>query len=375
MHIVFLTNEYPSKTTSHGGIGTFVQNLARNLILQNIKVSVLGISNKEKKEVDNGVAIYRIKQSSIKFGKFIINSAKIRKKLKEIHSVNPIDIVEGSELSFAFLPKSTSYKKVIRMHGGHHFFAITLNKKPALWRSFQELKSFKKADALIAVSNYVGETTKQLVKFNLQFEVIYNFIDLERFKKSDTDLKEENTIVFIGTVCEKKGVKQLVEAFPLIKKKFPNVKLYLVGRDWKSKEIDSYINYLKEMISADDLKSIIFSGSIPYEQIPVMLEKAHVCVYPSHMESFGLTVIEAMAMAKPIVYSDIPPFNELITDQMSGLKCNPLNPKDIAEKIVKLLDNSERANEIGNKARIEMLEKFSPEKIVNQNIDFYKKNN
>ena len=174
-----------------------------------------------------------------------------RKKLKEIHSVNPIDIVEGSELSFAFLPKSTSYKKVIRMHGGHHFFAITLNKKPALWRSFQELKSFKKADALIAVSNYVGETTKQLVKFNLQFEVIYNFIDLERFKKSDTDLKEENTIVFIGTVCEKKGVKQLVEAFPLIKKKFPNVKLYLVGRDWKSKEIDSYINYLKEMIGIE----------------------------------------------------------------------------------------------------------------------------
>lgn len=372
MHIVFLTNEYPSETNAHGGIGTFVQNLARNLIHHNIKVSVVGISNKETIEVDNGVAVYRIKQSSIIVGKFIFNSIKIRKKLNEIHTEYPIDIVEGSELSFAFLPKSTSYKKVIRMHGGHHFFSVTLNKKPALWRSFQEKTSFKKADALIAVSKFVGETTQRLINFKLPFTVIYNFIDLNRFKNSSKDSFEENSIVFVGTVCEKKGVKQLVEAFPLIKEKQPTAKLHLVGRDWKSKEITSYSAYLKTMIPSEHINDIIFHGSVSYHAIPTFLEKAHVCVYPSHMESFGLTVVEAMAMEKPIVFSAIPPFKEIITDIKSGLQCNPFSATDMAEKISLLLENKELANQLGINARIAVLEKFEITTLVTRNIQFYK---
>lgn len=374
MHIVFLTNEYPFGEFAHGGIGSFVQNLARNLVLHKIQVSVVGISAKElkEKELDNGVEIHRIKQSAIKYGKFIFNSLEIRMKLKEIHSIKPIDIVEGSELSFAFLPKNTPYKKVIRMHGGHHFFAVTLNKKPALWRSFQEITSFKKADALIAVSEYVGEITKQLVKFRLPYTTIYNFIDLNRFKNSNKESFESNSIVFIGTICEKKGVKQLVEAFPLIKEQQRNAKLHLVGRDWKSKEIKSYTAYLKTLIAIEHINDIIFHGAVSYDAIPTFLEKAHVCVYPSHMESFGLTVVEAMAMEKPIVFSTIPPFKEIITDTISGLACNPMDATDIAEKIIKLLSNRDLAPKIGENARDEVLQKFNLNAIVAQNINFYK---
>ena len=374
MHLVFLTNEYPYKELSHGGIGTFVQNLARNLVKNNFKVSVVGVTKEGNEGVENdkGVLIYRIKQSNAKFGKFIFNSLNIRNKLKEIHSINTIDIVEGSELSFAFIPKKTTYKKVIRLHGGHHFFALTLNKKPALWRSFQEIKSFKKADALIAVSNYVGKTTQQLVKFKLPYKVIYNFIDLNKFKNSNIDFYENNSIVFIGTICEKKGVKQLVEAFPLIKEQVPLAKLHLVGRDWSSKKIKSYISYLKTLIADEYLKDIIFHGSIPYDKIPDILEKGHVCVYPSHMESFGLTVVEAMAMEKPIVFSNIPPFKEIIKDKETGLICTPFSKEDIAEKIILLMKNNKLAHQLGINARECVLDKFEVTTLVEKNIQFYK---
>ncbi|MFK5957860.1 MAG: glycosyltransferase family 4 protein [Lutibacter sp.] len=374
MHIVYLTNEYPYKDLPHGGIGTFVQNLARNLIKKGIEVSVIGITNSNKnvgKESDEGVKIYRIKKSSAKFGKFIFNSYRIRKKIKEIHQKNTIDIVEGSELSFTFLPKKTSYKKVIRMHGGHHFFAITLNKQPAFWRSFQEKKSFKKVDALIAVSNYVGETTQELLQFKLPYKTIYNFIDFSRFQIYDDVKIDKNSIIFIGTICEKKGVKQLVEAFLIVKNKIPNTTLHLVGRDWTSKTVKSYITYLKTFISKADLKAVKFYGAVPYNKIPIILKKAHVCVYPSHMESFGLTVIEAMAIRKPIVFSNIIPFKEIISDKISGLECNPYEPADIAKKIIKILIDKELAIKLSENAKNEVINKFNSTKLVKENINFY----
>jgi len=375
MHIVYLTNEYPYKDLAHGGIGTFVQNLARNLVKKDINVSVIGITNSNKNVgtvLDEGVKIYRIKQSTAKFGKFIFNSLRIQKKIKEINKIHAVDIVEGSELSFAFLPKKTSYKKVIRMHGGHHFFAITLNKKTAFWRAFQEKQSFRKADALIAVSNYVGETTKQLLNFKLSYKTIYNFIDFTKFKETTKIEQESNAIVFVGTICEKKGVKQLVEAFSIIKNKIPNATLHLVGRDWSSSNIKSYINYIKTIIPVEDTKAIKFYGAVPYHKMPTILAKAQVCVYPSHMESFGLTVVEAMAMEKPIVFSSIPPFKEIILDKVSGLECNPYNPNDIAEKIILLLEDKKNAFQLGINAGESVLEQFEIITLVGKNIQFYR---
>jgi glycosyltransferase involved in cell wall biosynthesis len=90
------------------------------------------------------------------------------------------------------------------------------------------------------------------------------------------------------------------------------------------------------------------------------------------MESFGLTLVEAMAMEKPIVFSAIPPFKEIITDTISGVACNPLDATDIAEKILLLLKNKEFALRIGIKAREAVLEKFEIATLVKKNIQFYK---
>ena len=374
MHIVYLTNEYPYKDLPHGGIGTFVQNLGRNLVKKGIHVSVVGITNSNKNigvDLDEGVKVYRIKASSLKFGKFILNSLEIRKKLKKIHSIIPIDILEGSELSFAFLPKNTPYKKVIRMHGGHHFFAVTLNKKPAFWRAFQEKQSFRKADALIAVSDYVGKTTKQLLNFKLFYKTIYNFIDFTNFKEITNVKQITNAIVFIGTICEKKGVKQLVNAFSIVKKNIPSATLHLVGRDWSSSTVPSYIDFIKTIIPVEDINSITFYGAMTYSEMPNILAKAQVCVYPSHMESFGLTLVEAMAMSKPIVYSNIPPFKEIILNEISGLECNPFDPTDIAEKICTLLLDKEMSRNLAENAYTHIKDKFNSELILEENINFY----
>ncbi len=375
MHILFLTNEYPKKGVNGGGIGSFVQFLARKLVQQGVFVSVIGINNTHKNEADTdeGVKIHRLPKSKWKVAKFYQHTQRILAKIKEIEANHKIDIVEGSELNFAFFPTKTTYKKVIRLHGGHHFFAIELNKKPALWRGFQEKQSFKKADAYVAVSNYVGMQTQKYLHYKFPFTTIYNSVDCNKFTPADVAKVKPNSLLFVGTVCEKKGVRQLVQALPLIKKEIPDVHLKIVGRDWFFRNGDSYIDYLKTFITDDIKKHIEIVGAVPHTEIPKLIEEANVCVYPSHMESFGLTVIEALLMGKPVVCSNIKPFLE-IKGERNILKTFAVNNiEDLATAIINTLQSVENSVEMGKLAKKDILKRFNPEIIVAKNIDFYNK--
>jgi glycosyltransferase involved in cell wall biosynthesis len=87
VHIVFLTNEYPKKGQSHGGIGTFVKFLAEKLIAKDFNISVVGINNHHKNKFSNegGINIHRLKKSLWKFAKFYQHKNRIVKKLQEIY--------------------------------------------------------------------------------------------------------------------------------------------------------------------------------------------------------------------------------------------------------------------------------------------------
>ena len=374
MHIVFLTNEYPVKNESYGGIGTFVKYLANQLVLHSIKVSVIGINhtNEEVFFLDNQIEIYKLKKSNWKFAKFKDHCNRILKKITILNKKEKIDIVEGSELNFAFFPKKTHYKKVIRLHGGHHFFASELNRKPALWRGFQEKKSFKNADAYVAVSNYVGNKTKELLNYNFNFTVIYNSIDLSKFYKSDLSKEKKGKLVFIGTVCYKKGIDNLLASYSVLKKKFPYLSLEIIGRDWQSKEIPSYIQHLKKKFKNSIDKDVVFRGRIPNNEIQKNIEKAAICIYPSLSESFGITVIEAMAMGKAIVISDIEPFKEIIGNSNSALLFEKEEVNSLVENIIQIIENKSLKQQLKEKSRTHIFDKFESEKIVNKNLKFYK---
>lgn len=376
LHICFITHEYPQEGRSQGGIGSVVQTIGRALVQKGIDVSVVGVVSgihTEESSVDEGVNVYRLPASSWPFARFLSNAYRMVRKLKEIDENNSIDIIEGSELSFAFIPKSFPAKKVIRMHGGHHFFAVTLGKKPAPWRSFQEKRSFVKADALLAVSQYVGTKTNELLGFDKPFTTIYNIIDATKFYLADPEKIVPKKLVFVGTVTEKKGVRQLVQAMPYILKAVPEVTLEIIGRDWNDPVTGkSYIEYLKTFITDDIAHSINIVGPLPHYEIPKRLESAEVCVYPSHMEAMPIAWLEALGMGKAVVASKLGPGSEAVLDKKTGLLCDPLDPLDIAEKIIYMLQHPKEAKQMGLNAREDILERFETEKIIHQNIDFYR---
>ena len=304
------------------------------------------------------------------------NSKNIAKTIATLHKENPIDIVEGAELSLAFLPKIKEIKYVIRLHGGHHFFAEGENRGINWWKGFQEKRSFKKADAFIAVSNYVKNHTATYLSYhNKPIEVIFNPINIQLFQSQEVAI-ETNNITFAGTICEKKGVRQLIQAFPLVKEKFPDAILNLYGRDWFFPDGSSYIKMLKE-IELPKLgafaKDVIFHGAVSFAEIPNAYAKAAVCVFPSHMETLGLVAPEAMAMEKPVVFTKLGPGPEVIADGETGWLCNPYQPEDIANTIIQVLSHPQKAQEVAKQAKRFVSEKFALHEIVQKNIHFYKK--
>jgi len=376
MHICFLSQEFPRSGSIYGGIGTFLSTFSSELVKGGHKVTVLGISDISEEIIEeiNGVEVIALPRVKSKFLSWRKNFKVLRERIKEIHSRHPIDILEGSELNFAFLKKIQGIPYVIRLHGGHHFFAEGENRPIQKWKGFQEKRSFAKADAFIAVSEYVKIHTGKLLSFHGKpVEVINYPVPLAKFYKADPAKAIKGRLVFAGTVCEKKGIRQLIKALPKVKSIFPEVHLEVYGRDSLYSESEKYTDFLKRTCSKNELDSVTFHGPVSHDDLPGFYEKGELCVFPSHMETQGLVAPEAMSMAKPVIFSKKGPGPETIDSGINGWLCDPFSPDSIADTIIEALNRRADLAEIGEEARKKVHEKFKPETITQKNLDFYER--
>lgn len=372
MHICFICHEYPPGI--HGGVGTVVQTLARALVRRSHAVTIVGLYNRAGKTVedDEGVRVIRLPRSRVRGTGFGVNGSRLRRALKEIHAVQPIDVIEGTESGLALLPRYSPVPRVIRMNGGHHFFSVTLGKKPKAWRGWLEQRSFSRADHLCAVSHFVADVTRQILRLgDREVEVLHNSINLPRFSPNP-EAEQEGLIVFAGTVCEKKGVRQLIQALPEIVKAVPHARLWVVGRDSTDPLTGgSFTDGLRDLLPAPVKDHVMFMGPVENSQMCDVLQNAQVCVYPSHMEAMPLAWLEAMAMGKAIVASQTGPGHETIEDRVSGLLCDPHDPSAIAHAVVELLTNEDLRQRLKRQARARIEKHFSLAKMVERNEAFY----
>ncbi|SDA77961.1 Glycosyltransferase involved in cell wall bisynthesis [Algoriphagus alkaliphilus] len=375
MNICFLTHEYPKPGISPGGVGVFLNTFLPVLVKKGIQVTVLGANNSNALEdnVVEGVRIIRIPNPKIKAINWWFIAKGLNQKLQEIHAKTPLDIVEGSELAFAFLEKPKGVKFIIRLHGGHHFFAESENRKIEFWKGFQEKRSFKKADAFIAVSEYVKAHTNKFLSFNDKPVMkIRGGIDCEKFSFSpDSVNPNPHSLVFVGTVCQKKGVKNLILAIDQVKDQFPNVHLDIYGKDWYFSNGDSYKEMIREMIKGRLESHIQLHDPVPHDQIPGIYESAEICIFPSFMETQGLVAPEAMAMGKIVIFTDKGPGPETIRHGIDGFLCNPLEVSSIAETIREAFEALGRKQEISRAARKTIQENFGFEPVLHENLSFY----
>jgi len=373
LHVCFLCNEYPPDT--HGGIGAFTQTLGRKLVERGHQVTVLGTYRRAQPsmEDDRGVCVRRECATRLRWTGFWLNGLRLRRGLKAIQAQAPIGVLDGPENAFAMLPLHTGASKLIRMHGGHHFFHTCLGQQPRAWRSWLEKRSFSRAEYFCGVSRFVAEQTRQLLHLGaVPIEILPNPVDTAGFRPLPAVPVIPGRIVFVGTLCEKKGIRQLAQAMPEILAVFPSAHLVAYGRDYTDPATGgSYKQQLEAAIAPEVRARITFKDHVAHEQLPQELAAAEILAYPSHMEAQGMVIVEGMAMGKPVVTSRTGPGPELIEHGKSGLLCDPHDPHSIAESIIRLLTNRHLAQQLGAAARERAVMEFSINKLVVKNEDFY----
>jgi glycosyltransferase involved in cell wall biosynthesis len=225
------------------------------------------------------------------------------------------------------------------------------------------------------VSCYVGETTRRLLGLAARpIEVLPNPVDASLFCPRPGMSEEEGLILFVGTVCEKKGIRQLVQAMPRIVEAVPHARLRVVGRDGRDPKTGmSFTDGLRATLSPELAGRVEFAGNVEHAALPDQMARAQVCVYPSHMEALPVAWLEGLAMGKAVVASATGPGPEVIEDGVSGLLCDPHAPASIADRIIALLRDPQLRGRLGARARERAVASFSVETLVTRNEAFYRR--
>ena len=115
---------------------------------------------------------------------------------------------------------------------------------------------------------------------------------------------------------------------------------------------------MQELFTTKALENVSYLGSVPYQDIKKHINEATVCVFPSFAEALPVSWIEAMAMQKPIVASNIGWATEVIDDGINGFLVHPTHHLEYANKIIDLLENTELQKEFGIEARKKVTRKI-----------------
>lgn len=379
MKIAFLTSEFPHpKMGSSGGIGTSILNLSKGLTEAGHEVSVLVYGQKEDESfIENGIFFYRIKNVKLKGFSRLFTQKKIQKLINKLVRENKIELLEAPDWTGITSNIKPNCPVVIRLNGSDTYFCHLDNRPVKFLNKFREKRALQNADALISVSKYTADLTKELFSLQHDFTVIPNSIDIDKFSVDGTIEVQENTILYFGTLIRKKGLLELPLIFNEVYKKNNKAKLILVGRD-AADIISGNSSTWKMMLTlfeAAALQNVEYLGSVPYDEIKKHISSAAVCVFPTFAEALPVSWIEAMAMQKAIVASDIGWATEVIDDCVDGFLSHPKNHNLFADRILELLDNQKLRNQFGLEARKKVIQKFSIEVVAKQSADFYQKIN
>lgn len=192
-----------------------------------------------------------------------------------------------------------------------------------------------------------------------KIEVLHNFIDMDDY---NVKIEDKGYALYYGRIIKEKGVLNLIKAFKNIK----NHQLYIAGDGPDIEKVEKYIkeNKLEEKIT--------LLGFLNSNEVKEYVRKARFIVVPSvWYENCPYSVLETLAMGKPIIGSNLGGIPELVKNNETGLIYKYDNINELTDKIKELFENKDKAEELGKNAKKMAKEDFSKEAYYNKIIKIY----
>ena len=218
---------------------------------------------------------------------------------------------------------------------------------------YNELVSDFGFDLVLAVSENVAEALKGHLEPGVHGKVrtIYSGIDLSVFKPLP-DLDKQWDLAFMGRLEAMKSVDLFPEMLSLLKTNFPDLKMMMTGEG-------SLKDRLFQEFDEKGVSSMVdYRGVVETEDVPVLINKSRVFLYPSRREPFGLSIVEAMACGVPVITTDVFGPREIISHNYDGISVPPDDVEALVKAIETLLKDDELRKRISENALRSVQEKY-----------------
>jgi len=192
-------------------------------------------------------------------------------------------------------------------------------------------------------------------------------VNLEIFKPNETQKNNKVYILLPTRMLWDKGVKELREASQILKPKYADKVVFILSgladednkagvpssylNDWQDGKYVKWIGYQKDMVA--------------------VYQEADIVVLPSYREGMPKTLLEACAMGKPIITTDAIGCRECVDEGVNGFKVPVKSSVELAEAIIKLVDNDKLRFEMGKQSRLKAIKEFNQEGVIAKHLEIY----
>lgn len=375
MHLGFLTPEYPHEKLGHSaGLGTSIKNMVGALVKNGVKATVFVYGQQENEIFKDGdVVVHSIKKRTYKIGGWYLHRKFIQRYVNKVVLLEKINAIEAPDWTGVTAFMKFKCPLVIRFNGSDSYFCKIEERKQKKKNFYFEKFALQDADYLLSVSEFTAQETRKIFDLKKEIQVIPNSIDTNVFAPDESVKVEPFKILYFGTIIRKKGVLEIPEIFNKVANQIPNAEIYFAGVDVvDSKTGNSTLELMMSTLGESHKNKVHYLGKLPYGEIKKEIQSAAVIILPSYAEALPMTWIEAMAMEKALVTSDIGWAKEVMVNGETGYTVNPKNHQEYADKIIELLHDESLRERMGRAARRRVEERFSNMIVAQRNIEFYK---
>jgi glycosyltransferase involved in cell wall biosynthesis len=356
-----------------GGCARVVYDLSKELAQRGNSITILTTDMYQPNlryqikgpEIIDGIRIIRFKNISNRLAwkyKIYISLGMInylRNHLKEYDVVHLQDLISLQAIATSFYCQKYGIPYISNPHGS----IFWLTKKGIINRLYSNLfgsKILKHASKVIALTKTEFDQCKDMGIEEEAIEILPNGIDLAiqnnlpekgSFKKEYSIKEDSQIILYLGRINKIKGIDLLIESFKDLTTEFNNVELVIVGPD------EGFLSELKNQTRKLDLEDkILFTGPLYGEDKFKAFVDADVYVLPSIYETFPISVLEALACAKPVVVTDRCGISDLTC------KCGLVvsyDKKQLSEVLLELLKDEKLREKLGLEGKKLVTQRFN----------------
>lgn len=341
--------------------------------LAKLKVDVDLITGTREPLRFQGVNVHFIPRFRIKPLRWL--ASKYEERMAVPRLLRKADIIHTNKArnaDYALKAKKTMGKPMVHTVHGIPMPEIEIEKSGASFTQMDAEMLVKFNDNAVPIVSISDFGKKMLMKrFGIKSKVVYHGVDFKTYNpyvsgenvKKRYNLKNKKLVLSVMRMHPCKEPLTLIEAVPEVIKNLPGVKFIVIGH---GPSLDEVMNLSKQLRVSDNV--IFLNYYVPFRDVPFFYGSCDLFVHTSHLEMFGLVVLEAMACRKAVVIPDTGATLEIARDAGLTFQCG--DSEDLADKILLLLSNNDLRTNMASKA-FQRSKEFTWEKAATKYMQLY----